>query len=145
MSDRVFALIVLCLSAFYVFSATQIPTSFLSDPVGPKTFPIIVGSVAALAAIVVFLFPDDDPSWPGPRRLGVIGLAVLILIAYAATVNPVGFLIPTAIASAAISFLIQPRAVQAAITGVAVSGVLFVIFRFALGLSLRPFPREWMG
>ena len=32
----------------YIASATQIQTSFLTDPVGPKTFPILVGVVAAI-------------------------------------------------------------------------------------------------
>ncbi len=40
-SDRIFGLICLAISVFYVFSAFQIQTSFLSDPVGPKAFPIL--------------------------------------------------------------------------------------------------------
>lgn len=145
MSDRVFGLILLGVAGFFVYSATQIPTSLLSDPVGPKTFPIIIGSVAILAGVVVMAFPDPEPSWPELKSLGVIGIAVIVLAAYAFALGRLGFIIPTMIASGVISYLIAPRSLQAVLAGIGVALVLFAIFNFALGLSLRPFPREWMG
>ncbi len=143
MSDRVFGLILFGVAGFFIYTATQIQTSLLSDPVGPKMFPIIVGSVAIVAAIVVMAFPDDEPDWPRPRSLGVIAIAIVVLGLYAYSVNPAGFLVPTAIASGAISYLIAPKPAQAVLAGLGVAIVLFFVFKFALGLSLRGFPREW--
>ena len=56
-SDRIFGLVVLGVALAYIASALQIQTSFLSDPVGPKVFPLIIGGVAALASLVLVLKP----------------------------------------------------------------------------------------
>ena len=42
-SDRIFGLVVLVVALAYIASATQIETSFLADPVGPKPFPSELG------------------------------------------------------------------------------------------------------
>ncbi|MHA1572272.1 MAG: tripartite tricarboxylate transporter TctB family protein, partial [Alphaproteobacteria bacterium] len=50
-SDRIFGLLILVVALAYIASATQIQTSFLADPVGPKTFPMIVGVVLAICGM----------------------------------------------------------------------------------------------
>ena len=59
----------------FIAGATQIQTSFLVDPVGPKTFPMLVGGVAALCALLIILKPDAEPDWPGVKTFIGIGLA----------------------------------------------------------------------
>jgi hypothetical protein len=50
LSDQViFGGIGLALAGFFIWQATQIQTSFISDPVGPKTFPIIIGLILGAA------------------------------------------------------------------------------------------------
>lgn len=145
MSDRLFGLIVLIGSVAYFMAAANIPTGFLVDPVGPKVFPRIVAGVAALCALLIILNPDEEPTWP---RGGVwlnLAIALAVLVAYAYTLKPLGFLIPTAVAAGVLSYQIQARLVAAIVTGLALSGGLFIIFKFALGLSLFPVPRSWMG
>ena len=39
--DRIFGLVMLLVAAGYVFAASQIEASFLSDPLGSKTFPYV--------------------------------------------------------------------------------------------------------
>jgi putative tricarboxylic transport membrane protein len=144
-SDRIFGLVVTLVALAYIASATQIQTSFLSDPVGSKTFPILIGAVAALCGVIVMLRPDPDPQWPGLRRLGAIAFALVVLVAYAYALKPMGFLIPTAIAAGLLSYQISPRPVPAALTGLGLSLGLFVIFKYALGLGLVAFPKGWLG
>ncbi len=144
-SDRVFGLVVLMVAAAYIAAATQIQTSFLSDPVGSKAFPIIIGVVAALCGFVLMVKPDPEPDWPASRTLIAILVAVLVLIAYAYALKPMGFLIPTAIAAAILSYQISPRAVPAAIAGISLSVGLFSLFKFALGLGLIAFPKGLIG
>jgi len=55
-SDRIFGLVVLMAALAFIASATQIQTSFMSDPVGPKAFPMIVGAIAGLLGLSVGLF-----------------------------------------------------------------------------------------
>ncbi|CAN0586492.1 unnamed protein product, partial [Ectocarpus sp. 12 AP-2014] len=58
-SDRIFGAVVTLLALAYIASATQIQTSFLADPVGPRVFPYIVGGVAAFCGLLVVLRPDE--------------------------------------------------------------------------------------
>jgi len=141
LSDRVFGLAVLMVALAYVASATQIQTSFLSDPVGPKAFPIAIGSIAALCGLILMLKPDPDPNWPAFRTLSAIVIAVVVLVIYAYTLKPFGFLLPTMIAAAVLSYQISPNIKPAIFTGMGLSVGLFVLFKFVLGLGLVAFPK----
>ena len=116
-SDRIFGLVVLMAALAFIASATQIQTSFMSDPVGPKAFPMIVGAIAGLCGLVMMIRPDPDPEWPKGRTFFALLIAVVVLIAYAYALKPLGFLIPTAITAAILSYQISPRVGPAAISG----------------------------
>ena len=140
-SDRIFGLVALFVALGYIASATQIQTSFLADPVGPKAFPIMVGAVAALCGLVMIVRPDPDPNWPAFRTFGSLALAVIVLVGYAYALKPMGFVVPTAIAAAILSYQISPRKLPAALAGLGLSIGLFVLFKYALGLGLVAFPK----
>lgn len=140
-SDRIFGLFAGFLALTYIVSATQIQASFLSDPVGPKGFPILVGIVGLISAIAMIIRPDAEPEWPALRTFGALAIAVIVMIAYAYTLKPLGFLAPTAIVAGILSYQIHPNAKQAAFTGIGISICLFTIFRYALGLGLVALPK----
>ncbi len=142
-SDRIFGLVVAVVALAYIAGATQIQTSFLSDPVGPKTFPIMIGTVAALAATFMVLKPDPEPNWPVLRTFGALFFAVVVLVLYAFSLKPMGFIIPTAITAAVLSYQIKPQFAKAALSGVGLSIGLFILFKFALDLGLIGFPKSW--
>ena len=144
-SDRIFGLVMATVALAYIASATQIQTSFLSDPVGPKTFPILIGTVCAISAMFMVLKPDAEPEWPVLRTFGALGFAVFVLVAYAYALGPIGFLMPTAVAAGVQSFQISPKVKTAVLSGLGLSIGLFIIFKYALDLGLVPFPRSWMG
>ena len=145
LSDRLFGLVAVLVALAYMASATQVQTSFLSDPVGPKAFPTLVGAVAALCGLYMIVRPDDDPDWPPGRTLLALLVCIIVLISYAYALKPLGFLIPTAITAAILSYQISPRALQAILTGIALSVGLFILFKYALGLGLFPFPKTWFA
>ncbi|WP_295311597.1 tripartite tricarboxylate transporter TctB family protein [Roseobacter sp.] len=142
-SDRIFGLVTLFVALAYIASATQIQTSFLTDPVGPKAFPMLIGAVAALCSLVMIIKPDPDPDWPAARTWGALAVAVVVLIIYAFTLKPFGFVIPTIAAAGILSYQISPRPVAAALSGLGLSIGLYVLFKYALGLSLAGFPKGW--
>ena len=144
-SDRIFGLVVLCVALAFIASAFQIQTSFLSDPVGPKSFPILVGAVAAICAIVMIVRPDPEPEWPGVSTFLALGLATLVLVVYAYALIPLGFIIPTVIATSVLSYQIRPRLLPAVLTGAGLSVGLFALFKYVLGLGLFAFPRGWFA
>jgi len=144
-SDRIFGLVVVLSALAYIASATQIQTSFMADPVGPKMFPIMVGAVAVICGFVVMVRPDPEPEWPTIRTFGALLVSVAVLVGYAYALKPLGFLIPTAITAAILSYQIEPRGQRAILAGLALSIGLFVIFKFALGLGLVAFPKGLIG
>ena len=145
MSDRIFGVLVGLIALGFIATATQVQTSFLSDPVGPKLFPIIISVVALICSVAVIINPDSDPSWPPLKTFLALFVCVIVLIAYALALKPLGFLVPTAICSAVLSFQIHANFKTAVLSGIGLSVVLFSVFKFALGLSLFAFPRGFLG
>ena len=144
-SDRIFGLVVLMVALAFIASATQIQTSFLSDPVGPKAFPMLIGGIAGLCGLVLMIRPDPDPEWAKGRTLIALFVAIAVLVAYAYALKPFGFIIPTAIAAGVLSYQISPNVKTASLSGIGLSVGLFVLFKYALDLGLVAFPKSWFG
>ena len=144
-SDRIFGLVATILALAYIVSANQTQLSFLTDPVGPKGFPILIGIVWAISAMFMVLRPDQEPDWPAKRTFGALAFSVIILIGYAYALKPLGFLLPTAVAAGILSYQISPNPKHATLAGIGLSVGLFIIFKFALGLGLVAFPKGLLG
>jgi putative tricarboxylic transport membrane protein len=139
-SDRIFGGLGILLAAFFIWQATQIELSFISDPVGPRTFPIIVGIILGLSSLVVLLRPSAEPHWPAARRLFDLAASVGVLIAYAVLLPDLGFVIATALAAAYLSWRLGTHPVWAIVAGVLTSLGIYVVFHLILGLSLARGP-----
>ncbi|WP_417626342.1 tripartite tricarboxylate transporter TctB family protein [Pararhodobacter aggregans] len=142
-ADRIFGLVMMLVALGYLFSATHIQTSFLSDPVGPRVFPYMIGGAVILCSLVLVIRPDANADWPGLRTILQLAIALAVLIGYASAVRPLGFIIPTAVAAGVLSYQINPKPVSALLTGIGLSVGLFVLFKMILGLGLVGFPRHW--
>ena len=144
-SDRIFGLVVVMGALAFFAGALQIQTSFLSDPVGPRVFPMLIATASVLCGLVLIAKPDAEPEWPALAAWGNMAIALVVLVSYALLIGPMGFLASTALAAAGVSYLIEKNARTAALAGLGLSLVLFVIFKYGLGLGLFAFPRAWMG
>lgn len=142
-ADRIFGAVMIVLALGYILSAMNIQTSFMSDPVGPRVFPYMVAGVVILCSLVMVFKPDPNAEWPGPMMALKIGAALAVLVGYALLIRPMGFILPTIVASAALSYMISPRPVPAALAGLGLGIGLFVLFKTVLGLGLVAFPRGW--
>ena len=140
MSDRIFGGLGLLLAAFFIWQATLIQESFISDPVGPKVFPIMIGIVVGLSSLAIFFKPDDEPDWPEFGRLFEIGMTVAVMIAYAYALPVAGFVLSTAVASAYLSWRLGTPPLKAVIAGIAIAVGIYVVFHLILGLSLARGP-----
>ena len=145
-SDRIFGAVMIVVALGYILSATTIEVPLFPDPMGPKMFPMLVAAGVILCSVVMIVRPDDEPNWPVSRAVIAIAVAALVMVDYAYSLKPLGFLIPTAIASGILSNQLSPRAGPAAITGLGLSVGLYVLFKYALKLeTLRAFPKEWFA
>ena len=139
-SDRVLGAVCLALGAAFIWGASGIETGFIVDPLGPKTFPIIIGCLLVIASAYVLWRPDPEPEWPVRGRAWEIVGAVVVLIGYALALEPVGFVVATAIAAALLSWRLGSPPVWAAVSGIGISVGIYAVFHLALGLSLAKGP-----
>ncbi|PIW26008.1 MAG: tripartite tricarboxylate transporter TctB family protein [Rhodospirillales bacterium CG15_BIG_FIL_POST_REV_8_21_14_020_66_15] len=140
MSDRIFGGIGVALACFFIWQATTIELSFISDPVGPRTFPVIIGIILGFSSLIVLIKPDLEPEWPSFMRLFEIGTAVAVMVAYALLLSKLGFVITTALASAFLTWRLGTRPVASVISGIATALGIYVVFHLVLGLSLARGP-----
>lgn len=136
MSDRILGGACLMLAAFFIFFALQIEVGFISDPMGPKAFPIVIGVVLAVAGLYPLVRPDPEPAWPGSGRLLEIVFAVAVMVAYTYALPMAGFVLSTSVTAGLLSWRLAASPVSAAIAGVTIAVGIFLIFRQVLGLSL---------
>lgn len=140
MSDRIFGAFGLALAVFYAWATLQIEESFLSDAVGPKTFPLAIAVVLGLSSLAILAKPDSEPEWPTLGRLAEIAAAALVMVLYAQLLDPLGFIITTTLATAYLSWRLGSRIWAAALTGLGSAIGIYVIFHLILGLSLARGP-----
>lgn len=140
MSDRILGGACLLLAAFYIFFASQVQLSFISDPMGPRAFPILIGAILALGGAYPLLRPDPEPAWPALGRLLEIVFAVAVMIAYTYALPEAGFVVSTTVASGLLSWRLGATPLRAAIAGVAIAVGIFVLFKLVLKLSLAAGP-----
>lgn len=136
-NDRIFGVLMLALAVAYGWGATQLPEPFGgAEAVGPDTFPTLLAVVLGIASLYLMLRPDPDNAWPWSRTGAELVIAVAVLVLYAGLLEPLGFMVSTALAVGTLCWRMGSRPVKAYVTG-AVSGVaVFLIFNFALGLAL---------
>jgi putative tricarboxylic transport membrane protein len=140
MSDRIFGGIGLLLAAFYIWAASIIELSFISDPVGPKIFPYIIAGLFGVASLAIILRPDAPPKWPSMTRLAELSAGVAVMVAYVYLLPVVGFVLSTVIASAYLSWRLGASPLAACAAGVSISGGIYLVFHLVLGLSLATGP-----
>lgn len=140
MSDRIFGVVGLALAIFYLWAASIIKDSFMTDVVGPRAFPYIVGSILAITSVYFIWRPDRDPEWPVLHDLGEIVFAAAVMFLYAWTLPELGFLISTVFATAYLTWRLGTKPLNSLIIGVATSVGIYVTFHLILGLNLAKGP-----
>ena len=140
MSDRIFGAFGLLLAIFYGWATLQIEESFLSDAVGPKTFPLGIAVILGLASLAIMLRPDAEPEWPTLGRLAEILAAVVVMVLYARFLDDAGFVIASSLAAAYLTWRLGSPPLQSLVIGVCTALGIWVIFKPVLGLSLASGP-----
>lgn len=135
MSDRLTGLVLLALAVAYGVTASGFQ-AMIGDPLGPAVFPIVLAVPLGLLSLLLVARPDPEPNWPRARALLKQALTLLVFVAYAFLLEPLGFVVATLLAVTAMALLLGARLGPAATAGLASALVLFVLFDQLLGLPL---------
>jgi putative tricarboxylic transport membrane protein len=136
MSDRIFGGLMLLLAASYGWTARGFDPGFMADPLGPQTFPYLLAATLAVTAFYLLVRPDAAALWPAWRQLLQMALVILVLVAYAALLEWLGFLLATTATVFVLGWRLGASLKTAAITGVAVSLAVYGLFDMLLELPL---------
>ena len=134
--DRAFGAVLVAVAVGYIASAAGLQVPFQYEPLGPKAFPIMLGSVLAICGARLIWRPDAI-HWFADRAavLRVVAGAVIFCV-YAALFEPVGFIGSTALMVFAMSRLFGLGAGWAAVYGIGLALVGYFGVGELLGLNL---------
>ena len=151
--DRVIALFILLICLLYGYSAwfimdAQIAPFMARNPVWPSSFPKLLAIGGVIFALLVLISPHkpkDEPDidlarWSDYNYGQAIGLLVLML-AYALLLLPIGFLASTFLFLMLGSLILGERRWLAMMlaSGIASVGIWYLV-QEVLGIFLRPLP-----
>ncbi|SBS78043.1 Integral membrane protein [uncultured Mycobacterium sp.] len=140
--------VLVIVGGFLVYSGLTLDEGFAKvDPVGPKFFPLIIGVAAlVLAVILAVAIPrgskgeadageDIDPEAPGDWR--TVGLLIALFVAMILLVNPLGWVITSALFFAGAATILGSRHyVRNVVIGVVLALASFYAFYSGLGIPL---------
>ena len=140
--------VIVAVGAFLIFDALSLEAGFAKvDPVGPKLFPIAIGAILILLAIVLAVAiprgsvgeadagEDVDPNTPGDWR--TVGLLVGLFVAVIVLVNPLGWAITgTLLFAGAATILGSRHYIRNIVIGAVLAVASFYAFYSGLGIPL---------
>lgn len=136
MSDRIVGILLFALAVAYGLQARGFESPILTDPLGPSAFPKLLAVLLGLSSIYLIVRPDPGGQWPRGLALMHLVLTVVVLVAYAFILVPVGFIPATFVALSVLALQLGTRFVPSAVMGLAASVGLYVVFDPLLGLPL---------
>lgn len=141
MADRIFAGVLLLVAiAYTVIAFTAIKAPFQYDPLGPESWPQIVGVVAILCTGAILARPDIARLDVALGTLGRLAAVFVLLMLYAGFYRPVGFVISTFVFAAVLSMMLGARPLPALLFGAATGILGFFIGTILLELNLPAGP-----
>lgn len=139
-TDRITGIAGVAIAAFFAWRTTLIEEPFISDPLGPRIFPLLICVVLGLAGLAMALRPDPEPEWPALGSLLEIAAGVVIFIGYAELLPELGFVISTFLAAGFLAWRLGATPVGAFAAGTGISLGIYTVFHLILGLSLAKGP-----
>ena len=140
MSDRIFGLFGLLFAGLVVWATGRIEESFIQDPLGPKAFPLVIAALVALSSVVMLIKPDRNPAWPSLKKWLEMAVTVGVMVAYAVVLPELGFVLSSALLAGFMVQRLGGTPLQSVVGGIVMSVGIFVVFTYALGLSLARGP-----
>ena len=147
-AQYIVCVVLVAVGAFLIYDALGLEAGFAKvDPVGPKLFPIAIGIILIVLAVVLAIAiprgsigeadagEDVDPNTPGDWR--TVGLLVGLFVAVIVLVAPLGWAIAgTLLFAGAATILGSRHYVRNIVIGAALAVASFYAFYSGLGIPL---------
>ena len=133
----------LLLAALYLYATSTLPAMEIGDPLGPKAFPVLLGILLALAAVLLLFesraapTPTVDSPAREPAHPGAVAAVAIATAVFFALLEPLGYLIAFTIYLFLVMIWLHRKAPFSCLA-VAVLFALgsYLLFAKALGVSL---------
>ena len=142
--DNALAFLFLLLSVFYLAYATTLRGGLMSDLVGPRTYPILLGILGIGLSLLFFIRKLSSLMLRPPRgqtrtlrgeMRDLQGLA--LIIGYVLVMDTLGYLIATILfATVTVKWLGQPTWRASVLFAVVLTAATFSLFTWAFGVRL---------
>ena len=133
---RLFSAVWLLLCAWLAVVAWGFQAPFAYDPVGPRAYPLLLLALMGAGSLWLVIKPGMlDQRLDLPTALRSV-LCILVLLVYALTFEPLGFVISTALATCVLGLLFTGRPIPCVISGVLMGVLLYVLFDLLLDVPL---------
>ena len=157
--DRWIALAFIALCCVYGYAAfftmdDSLPPILRRNPIWPSTFPKILAVAGIIVGLVVLFAPKSPPKPDAPKKDGTIDITrlgdyhvgqalslVALMLAYAFTLRPLGFLGSTILFLVLGATILGERRFHVLIPVAAIAaGSIWYLVQEVLGIFLRPWP-----
>ena len=135
MSVRLLGVAILVIAALYSWQSRTYTINF-GDVLGPSVFPLIVGIPTMILAASLVVFPAGSVDWPPPARMLRQVAALVILVAYAWLLRPLGFPLATFGLIAALGMVLSGTPWKTFVLAAFIAPGLWALFDQLLGLPL---------
>ena len=136
MSERIFGVFLLLLSAGGVYFGWDLKAPISYEPVGPRAFPLLVFALLGVCAVGLIVSKRPPTAWAPPPVLLRIGAMFLVVLAYAFLFDKLGFIISTALMTIPVARFFGGTWLKSVIGGVGLVVVLFLLFDRVLDVAL---------
>jgi putative tricarboxylic transport membrane protein len=139
MVDRIVAAVFLLLTLGYGYVGSGYHAQFAYEPIGPRAFPLLLASIAAVCWLWLMLRPKSIAEDLEGLAAGVLPRALVIiaaLFAYAFLFEPLGFPLSTTLATIVIGRFFGGTWVKLVIGGALLGVSLYVLFDRVLDVTL---------
>ena len=137
MANRLFAGAILLIALGYTLIAfTLIKAPFQYDPLGPETWPRLVGIATVLCSGALVLHVDETRFDLPLATLRKLLLLVGMLLLFAALFQPLGFILSAFLFCTAMAVMLGARPGAALIFGLATGGLGYLVCARLLELNL---------
>jgi putative tricarboxylic transport membrane protein len=137
--NRVWGIIICALGAFYLFEGFNLPPAAIGDPLGPLTFPTILGVSFMACGVYLAIKPGPRPTQPALVHRYFLQVLILfaLLLLYSAGISWLGYLLATFLFVLAGAFLMGERSWgKGVLFSAAFSAGMFILFVRGLTIPL---------